>query len=588
MMTRPFIILLAGTLLSSTVASADRRRRANDDDDESEPTRAAKRSIGGEDRRRAARAVEDDDRDATEDEDRPRKRKIRKDDKKERVAASETDDDDSMEAKAALPIKLSDLIDVTVRNSPNLARSKLNRIAAQGDAGAARLDQAWRVNADARYSQYGVGGDVDVDLATVVQEQKIETSLALGRKLPTGGEVEAKLAFNRTVKEFAISKDFINNINNDDKATQPIDELTTSHQTIGSVSFTQPLMRGIGSDVALAKEHKADLSLSEATLETQYEAEKTVLELVKLYWETAVAKYELDVRLQAVELAERQEKFTRDEIRAGAAANTSINAIVYELATRNEARLRAESDLEKKSLELRRKAGLNLENRSIVVHPDQDFVVGTEEYRVGDMLERCRKANRRLTLLALRRRNVDVDVKVAENATLPQVDLSLSAGVMGTGASTDEAFSNASGIAGYQVMAGLKVQFEVSGAARDAAKAARARRTAVEVERLEVEREIETEVVAAVNEVRNARERVGFAEKAIAVAEENVKVERAQFENQKSTNFDVMKRQSELVEAMLRRGRAVADYHIAVGQLQFMSGTLLEAYGVDVLPVRGK
>ena len=36
--------------------------------------------------------------------------------------------------------------------------------------------------------------------------------------------------------------------------------------------------------------------------------------------------------------------------------------------------------------------------------------------------------------------------------------------------------------------------------------------------------------------------------------------------------------------ALLSRGRAVADYHIAVAQLQFLSGTILEQYRVNVRP----
>ena len=55
----------------------------------------------------------------------------------------------------------------------------------------------------------------------------------------------------------------------------------------------------------------------------------------------------------------------------------------------------------------------------------------------------------------------------------------------------------------------------------------------------------------------------------------------------RSTNFQVMQRQAQLIDARLRRGRAVADYHVAVAQLQFLSGVLLEQYRVNVRPHRG-
>ena len=50
----------------------------------------------------------------------------------------------------------------------------------------------------------------------------------------------------------------------------------------------------------------------------------------------------------------------------------------------------------------------------------------------------------------------------------------------------------------------------------------------------------------------------------------------------RTTNFQVMQRQSELIEARLRRGVAVADYHKAVAQLQFLSGDILPQYRVNV------
>lgn len=568
-MTRPFIILFAGLLLSAANADAERRKRDRD-------------------RERAASATEEEADDGEEVEvERPKKKKRRD---KERVAQApgEAVDGDGAEARAIVPIKLDDLIEVAVRHAPNLARAKLEREAARGDAGAARLDQAWVLRGKAEYSQYGIGGDVEVELATEVKSEELGGSLELGRKLPTGGELALDVQFKRIGKEYAISKEAINAINGDDKRTADLQEYTTSHQSRASLRFTQPLLRGVGPTVALQREKKADLYLSEMTINAQVEAEKMVLEVVRAYWELAYASHELDTRLDSLELAVRHEKLTREEIRAGASPNNALNAVVYEIATREEAALRAQTELEAKSLDLRRKAGLDLTDRSVVIRPGETFAVGNEEFEVADMLEASRKTNRRLVMLAMRKRNADIDVKVAKNAMLPQLDFTVSGGLVGSGESTDIAFSNATSAAGYQVMASLTFQWEMSGAARDAHKAAIARRSQVEVDRLDVQRDIDTKVVAAVAAVKAARARVGFTEKAIAVAEENVKAERAQFQAQRSSNFEVMRRQSELAEATLRRGRAVADYHIAVAELQLLSGTLLEHYRVNVRPVAEK
>ncbi len=99
-----------------------------------------------------------------------------------------------------------------------------------------------------------------------------------------------------------------------------------------------------------------------------------------------------------------------------------------------------------------------------------------------------------------------------------------------------------------------------------------------------MERQIDAQVVAAVKQVTFARTRVALAEKAITLADSNWKSEQLNFQAGKTNNFSVMQRQTELVNAQLARGRAVADYHIAVAQLQYLSGTILEQYRVNVRP----
>ena len=583
MMTRPFIILLLSAIASD--ADAERRRRDRDrdrDDEEAESLRDAKRAISGDERRRAERELDE----ADDDEPPPRKKKSKKQ-RGGRVAQApgETASDDVGEARAIVAIELDELIEVAVRHAPQLARAKLERKAAKGDAGAARIEQAWVLNAKAEYTQRGIGGDVDVGLGAEVKSETLGGSLGLGRKLPTGGSLSLDVDFKRIGQEFAISKEAINAINGDQKRTDDLKEFATRHQAFAGLSLTQPLLRGIGTNVALQREKKADLYLSEATLNAQIAAEDMVFEVVKAYWELAYASHALDTALDSLALAERHEKLTREEIRAGASPTSALNAVTYEIATREEAALRAQSELEAKSLELRRKAGLDLDDRSLVMRPGEPFAVGDEELEVGDMLAASRRANRRIVALAMRRRSADIDVKVAKNAMLPQLDLGVRGGLVGAGATSNIAFSNATGGEQYEVMASLTFSWELSGAARDAHAAAIARRSQIEVERLDIQRQIDTEVVAAVSAVKAARARVGFTEKAILVAEENVKEARAQFQAQRSTNFDVMRRQSELAEATLRRGRAVADYHIAVAQLQKLSGMLLEKYRVNVRPV---
>lgn len=236
-------------------------------------------------------------------------------------------------------------------------------------------------------------------------------------------------------------------------------------------------------------------------------------------------------------------------------------------------------------MELRKRAGLELDRRDLVMRPKDAFEPADDEWDADDVLTKARKSNRRMASLILQKRMADVDVKAAKNSMLPKVDLELSGALVGSGDTTDRALTAVTNSNGYEITAGLTVQFEIGGAAKGAHDAALARRQKVEVDQADAARQLDNDVIHAVHLVKSARARVTYAEKAMQYAEENVKAERAQFQAKLRTNYDVMQRQTELANARIRRGRAIADYHIAVAQVQFLGGFLLEQYRVNVRPM---
>lgn len=500
------------------------------------------------------------------------------------------DEEDGPEAEAILPIKLDDLIEVAVRLSPDLTRAKLDRTAARGTAGAARANQQWVLGANANYKRDAVGDDVTVEPFQVVGTDRVDASVSLGRNLPTGGSLSLELGVGHTTTELDIPDGLSANGQSGSgsgatnaQTMQPgqINDTYTQIQTTARITLKQPLVRGFGPDVTLAGEKKADLASAEATVKTQLAAEDMLKDVIGGYWELAYASFEVDTLHESLDLALAQEKLTREEVRAGQAPQNQLNAVIYEIAVRKEAALRAELELEHKSLDLRRKVGLELGRRQVLLRPGEKFEIGAAEWDVEDVLARSHRTNRRLASLALEKKIADVDVAVAKNATLPQVDLNLSGAVLGVGPSSDDSIRALQSADGYEITAGLAVSFELSGSAKAAHTAATARRRRLDIDRADLERQIDTEVVNAVHTVTASRTRVSLAEKAIDVADDNLKAERLSFQAGKSTNFNVMQRQTQLIDARLRRGRAIADYHVAVAQLQYMSGTLLEQYRVN-------
>jgi len=551
-----FLSVLMIGLLASNQALADRHRAINKK--KPAPAAADRRDLG---------KIE------IEDDDQPHKK----------------DDSDGPEL-AALPIKLDDVIEAAVQRAPDLMRAKTDRAAAAGDAGAARRGQSWILGGNVDYTRNAQADHVDVAPFGQVADDKITAALSLGRKLPTGGEISFQLGLVRDLTEINVPANFqaILDQQQGAAATQvgtpgDIDHIEASQARIGA-KLKQPLLRGLGSDVALAEEKKADLNLAVATIKTQLAAEEMVKDLVTDYYELQYAAYEVDTRAESLALAQKQEQLTREELRAGTAPTSQLNTVTYEIATREEALLRAQTTLSQKSLDVRRKAGLEIDRRNIVLRPSEAFEIGNDDFDVEETIKRSHHANRRLVTLALQKKASEVDVAVAKNGMLPQLDATLSGAIVGSGADPGAAFNSIGNVDGFEVMAGLTFQIELSDSAKRSYEASLARRHKIDIERDDLERQIDVEVANAVQSVQVARKRVALADRAIVVANENALAERLNFQATHSNNFQVMQRQSQLLESRLRRGRAVADYRVAVAQLQFLSGTILQQYGVSALP----
>ena len=496
----------------------------------------------------------------------------------------EAEESDGPEADAAAIFSLDRLIQISVQQAPEFSRAKLEREAAQGAAGAAHADQQWQLRMGGEYKRNFKGYEADVGLFQPVDTSSLSTALGLGRNLPTGGRVDVEGNVGRVSNEILIPSDATFEGLMAKQNGQELDEFSTVLQSSLRLTLKQPLVRGFGPDVALITQRRADLQFAISTIDAQVKAEEMIRDIVTAYWEVAYANYQVDTRNRSVELAAMQEKVTRDELRAGKSPQSSLNAVLYETHIRKEALLSAQLDLEKKSMDLRRKSGLGLDRRNFVLRPGDKFEIGQDEFDIDETLARSRKANRKMASVALQKKLAEAELKVAKNGILPQVDASLMGALLGTGDNTGEAFGALTGFEGFEISAGLQIQFDLGGAAKSNYEAALAKRRRVDVDREDLERQIDAEVIAAVKQVTFARTRVALAEKAISIADGNWKSEQLNFQAGRTSNFSVMQRQTELIDAQLKRGRAVADYHISVASLQFLSGTILEQYRVNVRP----
>ena len=91
-----------------------------------------------------------------------------------------------------------------------------------------------------------------------------------------------------------------------------------------------------------------------------------------------------------------------------------------------------------------------------------------------------------------------------------------------------------------------------------------------------------TQVITATNSLRSAEKQIALARISIELAEQNLAAEQARFEVGRSTNYDVLLRIDELLEAQTTLLTAGLSYLRARAQLQALTGEILPAYGLDL------
>lgn len=470
-------------------------------------------------------------------------------------------------------VRLDDLIAVAVQQSAGLIKARADRTIARAEADAAQLERDWITTADLGWKRMVVGDQVEPPPLQLVDETAVTATVGVAKKVPTGGQLSVQFGLAQTTQEYDISA-FPAGVAEDA-------EFADNAQASASLKFEQPLLRGLGA-AAAGPQRRARVASEGANIKAQLAAEELLRDLVTSYWELAYAAQELQARKASLNLANEQYDDTKAARRVGAVPENALRAVEYELAVREEALLRAQLEVEARSLELRRLSGLEVSRRDIVLIPGEPFEADRQTFSVDESLDLALADNPRLQALLADKRLADLDVELAEDAAKPQVNLSVQGVLFGDGPTSGEAVGALGSTGGYELSANVSFAFEVGASHRGATRAATQRREKVVTDAKDLRRMIEVEVVQAVHAVTASQRRTELADKAMDVARNNLRSEVANFRAARTSNFDVLRRQEELVEGQIRKARAVADYHIAVAKLEFLTGTLLERYGVEV------
>ena len=466
-------------------------------------------------------------------------------------------------------VTIEALVAAAVRRSPGLAIAYADRAEARDRGLAAEAVDQWHLIARLD------GRDTMLDRAQASSSVALDTRSAnaevgVQRSLSTGGDITVMGTTGpvRSVYPGAASG-----------AQSVVGDTTVGQMTVRArIEASQPLLRGAGKAVARADQKTAQLAARALSAQAEDEAAGLVRDLVVGYWELAYAAQALAVDRDSEALAQRQVAITRDVVRAGLLPASAVKIAELQVALRREAILRDEMTIVDHSLVVRRLVGLELATTPL--WPSEPLEVPAAGWSEDEAVAATLAHGPSITQDKLAQRGANVTVDVAHDGMLPRLDLKLSGEISGGGSSTSAAFGQLGDAQAYSVMAQLSLQWDIGGAARAAAGAARAHRTRINAERADLEHQLAASAMSAVRQIRLAMRRIDLTELAVQVAEEALRAEVAAFQGGRSTNVLVFQRQDDVAQAKLRLARARVDAIEATALLQYLTGGLLARYGV--------
>jgi outer membrane protein len=350
-----------------------------------------------------------------------------------------------------------------------------------------------------------------------------------------------------------------------------------------TLTFTQPILRGFGREIAEANLRKARISQDLALLNRQAQASNTVRDTIIAYWELAYQTQDLEIQRFSEQLAREQLRTTEVQVQVGKMGDLAAAAVRRAIATAQQAETSSEQALMGRALDLQRLFGAAVP-RAFVGYKAGDALDATRhDLDVDAETAHAIEASPALKSIKMGLKLTQSDVRVAVDSMRPQLNFTGSLDEAGRNLDVAASLRQMKDPANLEYTAGLTFSLPVQNrAARGAQEVAQAAEDSAELDARDLELSIRDTVARMAAQIRSAGARIDYGRAAVTYSEDNLKAEMARFQVGTSTNNDVLLRQQELKQAQESVARAIADLLEGDVALAALTGDLLETYGITL------
>ncbi|MBM9605581.1 TolC family protein [Desulfopila inferna] len=372
------------------------------------------------------------------------------------------------------------------------------------------------------------------------------------------------------------------------RETTVFDEDDEEQEARAELSVTQSLLRGFGSSVNLVSIRQAEIDTMASIEELKGFINILLADTETAYWQYVLARKEIDIFEQSLEVARKQREEIELSIEVGFLPEFEAAAARAEEALRVQALINAESLLEDRRLRLLRLISPRLDNarNSRIIAITDPGVSPRPIDNTEDRLKLAEQIRPDLGEARLRLHRNRLETIMTRNGLLPRLELFMTLGKNGYGESFGDSFSDVVGDS-YAFTAGLRLSHFLGNRAAEGANLAAFAQRRQAVEAIENLRQIvQLDVYLAINEVERLRRQIEASRATRIFQEQTLKAEEERFEVGSSTALLVAQAQRDLLRTQIAEVEAVVNYRIALVQLYLAEGSLIERRGVQVAETR--
>jgi outer membrane protein len=349
-------------------------------------------------------------------------------------------------------------------------------------------------------------------------------------------------------------------------------------------SLSHPLLRGAGRRATTHGIRIASYSLQVSEAQTRLGVIAQLAAVDRAYWRLYLAREELSVRQQQLELAQAQLERAERMVRAERLAPIEVIRAQAGVAQRLEAIIVAQNEVLRAQRELKRiinMPGLDVDTPTLIepVSPPDPLVyeIDPEKLAAIALVQRAE-----LLELELRLAQDAAEVTFRENQALPRLDAAATYTINGLGGSLGDSLDMMTDNRFQDWSVGLTGSIPLG---NEAARARLRQAVLTRIQRLSSkagrEQVVRQEVYDAVDRLGADWQRIVATRQAVILNTRALEAEQRLFEQGMSTTTDVLDAEARLADARSAEARAIVDYQLSQVNLAVATGTLLGATRVS-------